>query len=66
MPADFFTKPLQGSLFRRLKAVLFGHAHISTLKQSPPVTGQERVERNVLWQIAKGPKTLAKGPASRR
>ncbi len=43
MLADFFTKPLQGSLFRRLKAVLMGHAHISTLLNIPSASVQERV-----------------------
>jgi hypothetical protein len=31
MLADFFTKPLQGSLFERLRKVLMGYAHIDTL-----------------------------------
>jgi hypothetical protein len=46
MLADFFTKPLQGSLFRRLKAVVMGQHHISTLKEIPPVASQERVEES--------------------
>jgi hypothetical protein len=44
MLADFFTKPLRGSLYRRLKAVVMGHKHIDTLKEFPPVAPQERVE----------------------
>jgi hypothetical protein len=47
MLADFFTKPLQGGLFRRLKAVVMGHKHIDTLKEIPSVAPQERVEDNV-------------------
>jgi hypothetical protein len=43
MLADFFTKPLQGSLFRRLKVALMGHAHISTLLNIPSASVQERV-----------------------
>ena len=31
MLADFFTKPLQGSLFRKFRAVLLGHEHINSL-----------------------------------
>ena len=31
MLADFFTKPLQGALFRKLRAVVMGHAHVRTL-----------------------------------
>ena len=47
MLADFLTKPLQGSLFRKFKAVLLGHEHINTLQLPPPVTGQERVGTNI-------------------
>ena len=31
MLADFFTKLLQGALFKKFKRVLMGHAHIDTL-----------------------------------
>ena len=47
MLADFFTKPLQGNLFRRLKAVIMGHAHIDTLKLIPTGPPQERVGESV-------------------
>jgi len=43
MLADFFTKPLQGSLFKKFRAVVMGHAHISTLKGTPVAPSQERV-----------------------
>jgi hypothetical protein len=43
MLADFFTKPLQGSLFRKLRAVIMGHKHIDTLKDGTMATSQERV-----------------------
>jgi KUP system potassium uptake protein len=43
MLADFFTKPLQGKLFRRLRAVVMGHQHIDTLKLHAPTESQERV-----------------------
>ena len=44
MLADFFTKPLQGSLFRKFRAVLLGEAHISTLCFDTPTTpSEERV-----------------------
>jgi hypothetical protein len=36
MLADFFTKPLQGHLFRFFKAVVLGHRHVDTL--SDPIT----------------------------
>ena len=32
MLADYFTKPLQGALFRRFWDVIMGYAHIDTLK----------------------------------
>jgi hypothetical protein len=44
MLADFFTKPLQGDLFRRIKAVVMGHKHTGTIKEVPSVAPQERVE----------------------
>ncbi len=43
MLADFFTKPLQGNLFRMFRAVIMGHKHISTLKEMMPSPSQERV-----------------------
>lgn len=46
MLADFLTKPLQGALFRRFRAVLLGEAHIRTLRSSPLPSTQERVEEN--------------------
>jgi hypothetical protein len=48
MLADFFTKPLQGSLFRKLKAVIMGHMHIDTLKENAPVASQERVGGDIM------------------
>jgi Reverse transcriptase (RNA-dependent DNA polymerase) len=38
MLADFFTKPLQGSLFRKFRSVLLGHAHTSTLTVTIPTS----------------------------
>ena len=46
MLADFFTKPLQGNLFRKLKAVVMGQKHVDTLKEIPPTAPQERVEES--------------------
>ena len=48
MVADFFTKPLQGNLFRRLRDVILGHKHISTVKEysSEMIPIQERVGEN--------------------
>ena len=56
------TKPLQGSLFRKFKAVLLGHVPINTLQLPPPVTGQERVGTNIPVQTdtVNGPITYDK------
>jgi hypothetical protein len=54
MLADFFTKPLQGSLFRRLRAVIMGHEHVDTLLSPVPPTSQERVEHNTTSSKAVG------------
>ena len=44
MLADFFTKPLQGSLFRKFRAVLLGHDHINSLDHHAlRTTPEERV-----------------------
>ena len=47
MLADFFTKPLQGSLYRRLKAVVMGHKHIDSFQEGPPVAPQARLADSV-------------------
>ncbi len=55
MLADFFTKPLQGSLFRKFREVILGHKHIDSLKQSKPTPSQERVgEDNILDNVRNG------------
>ena len=45
MLANFLTKPLQGSLFRKFRDVILGYTHVSSLSPSasPDV---ERVEGN--------------------
>ena len=48
MLADFFTKPLQGSLFKKFRDVLMGYKHISTLVMPPKQPSEERVGSNVL------------------
>jgi hypothetical protein len=49
MLADFFTKPLQGSLFRKFCRVVMGHDHIDSLKPTEePTPSQERVEQSIL------------------
>jgi hypothetical protein len=45
MLADFFTKPLQGSLFRKFRDVVLGYHHIDSLNcLSPSLGPEERVE----------------------
>jgi hypothetical protein len=48
MLADFFTKPLQGSLFEKFRSVIMGEAHISTLRGPSLVPVKERVEDQVI------------------
>jgi hypothetical protein len=53
MLADFFTKPLQGNLFRKFRAVLLGEAHVSTLKK-PLTPSEERVGKAVNEAVRTG------------
>ena len=43
MLADFFTKPLQGHLFRRFRDVILGHCHVNTLRNDFIFPSEERV-----------------------
>lgn len=43
MLGDFFTKPLQGNLFRKFRDVILGYKHVDTLTDVPPVADEERV-----------------------
>ena len=55
MLADFFTKPLQGSLFRKFRDVIMGHKHIDSLKETVPAPFQERVGKdNLLDNVRNG------------
>jgi len=51
MLADFFTKSLQGSLFRKFRSVLLGHCHVNTLTKSPLPPSEERVENPILEKV---------------
>ena len=45
MVADFFTKPLQGSSFKKMRDIILGYKHISTLNEVEGTTiPEERVE----------------------
>jgi hypothetical protein len=43
MLADFFTKPLQGTLFRKFRNVLLGTAHVDSLVPALMMPNEERV-----------------------
>ena len=43
MLADFFTKPLQGFLFKRFRDVILGYKHVDTLALDVPYLAEERV-----------------------
>ena len=43
MLADFFTKPLQGALFRKFRDVILGYNHIDSLTLDPAPAPEERV-----------------------
>jgi hypothetical protein len=43
MLADFFTKPLQGTLFRKFRNVILGYEHVDTLTELVDTAAQERV-----------------------
>ena len=46
MLADFFTKPLQGSLFWKFRAVILGHEPVSSLYPVTPSLSKEHVGTN--------------------
>ena len=45
MVADFFTKPLQGAQFKKLRDVVMGYAHIDSLENGDSIN-EERVGSN--------------------
>jgi hypothetical protein len=52
MLADYFTKPLQGALFTKFRAVIMGWVHIDTLKNHKMSPPKERVGNSVRGAIA--------------
>ena len=54
MLANFFTKPLQGSLFWKFRAVLLGHCHVNALTKSLLSPSEERVENPILEKVRSG------------
>jgi hypothetical protein len=55
MIADFFTKPLQGSLFSKFRDVILGHRHTASLSIDPPHETEERVENSGVQSTGLGP-----------
>ena len=54
MIADFFTKPLQGALFRKFRDIVLGYKHISTLNEDDEdSSSQERVGKGVSGETVK-------------
>ena len=48
MIADFFTKPLQGNLFRLFRDIILGYKHISELDNIvEKISSEERVEKDI-------------------
>ena len=45
MVADYFTKPLQGALFKKLRDMIMGHTHPSSLLKTPGLTPSPSKER---------------------
>ena len=43
MLGDFFTKPLQGSLFRKFRSAILGESHVDSLQVPPTAPTEERV-----------------------
>jgi hypothetical protein len=50
MLGDFFTKPLQGSLFKKFRSAILGESHVSSLQIPPPEPTEERVGVNRVVQ----------------
>ena len=51
MLADFFTKPLQGQLFRMFRDVLLGYKHVDSLGLAAPVPNMERVNDSTSTRV---------------
>ena len=62
MLADFFTKPLQGNLFRKFRDVILGYKHVDSLSATKPSGPEERVgkDRSVERPSAVGKSTSMK------
>jgi hypothetical protein len=50
MLADFFTKPVQGALFKKFRDVILGYQPLDYLSESPTSTFEERVGESDMKQ----------------
>ena len=67
MVADFFTKPLQGSLFRKFRDIILGYEHISTLNEVMEESlSEERVRKDEETKNVRTVKTANDGPSITR
>lgn len=55
MLADFFTKPLQGALFVKLRDVIMGITHVNSLMEGPSAPPLERVGNEIVSGNSDGP-----------
>jgi len=53
MLADFFTKPLQGSLFIKFKRIIMGQEHVRILKNPLPVEERVELREKAVWKREK-------------
>jgi hypothetical protein len=65
MVADFFTKPLQGALFRKLKSVIMGEIDVKTF-QGMSSGPKERVGKEIIQAVQSGPYGLTYNGQARK
>jgi hypothetical protein len=51
MLADFFTKPLQGGLYKRFREIIMGWKHVDTIRDVKMSPHKEHVENSVRGDI---------------
>ena len=52
MIADFFTKPLQGSLFTKFKGIIMGITHFSTLTTPAQMKTKSVLEKRISKKVS--------------
>ena len=66
MIADFFTKPLQGTLFRKLRDIMLGYKHIESLQNDDEHIVEERVRNEEEQSLTKEKKEKERKTKSKR